>query len=36
MSGIERGLQNPGIMNVMNIAAGIGISMAELMSEAGL
>lgn len=36
MSGIERGLQNPGVMNVVHIAAGIGVSMRELMAKAGL
>lgn len=36
MSSIERGIQNPGVMVVHRIAAGIGISMAELVAEAGL
>jgi len=36
MSSIERGTQNPGVMVVVRIAAGIGISVAELATEAGL
>ncbi|MET3513932.1 DNA-binding XRE family transcriptional regulator [Pseudacidovorax sp. 1753] len=36
MSGIERGVQNPGVMNVIHIAAGLGISMEELMATAKL
>jgi len=36
MSGIERGTQNPGVMVVVRIAAAIGISVAELATEAGL
>jgi ribosome-binding protein aMBF1 (putative translation factor) len=36
MSSIERGTQNPGLMVVIRIAAGIGISVAELATEAGL
>ncbi|MGJ7503667.1 helix-turn-helix domain-containing protein [Variovorax sp. ZT5P49] len=36
MSSIERGLQNPGVMTIVQIAAGIGISVAELTAEARL
>jgi transcriptional regulator with XRE-family HTH domain len=36
MSSIERGAQNPGVMTVVQIAAGIGVSVAELMAEARL
>lgn len=36
MSSIERGTQNPGVMTVLQIAAGIGVSAADLFAEAGL
>lgn len=36
MSSIERGMQNPGWMTVVQIAAGIGVSVAELANEAKL
>ncbi|MDB5827044.1 MAG: transcriptional regulator, family [Variovorax sp.] len=36
MSSIERGTQNPGVMTVVQIADGIGVSMACLIAEAGL
>jgi transcriptional regulator with XRE-family HTH domain len=36
MSSIERGTQNPGVMTVLQIAAGIGVSAAEMFAEAGL
>ena len=36
MSSIERGTQNPGVMTVVQIAAGIGVSVAQLSAEAGL
>lgn len=36
MSSIERGLQNPGLMTVVHIAAGIGVSVAELTGKARL
>lgn len=36
MSSIERGIQNPGFMAIVQIAAGIGISVTELVGEAGL
>jgi transcriptional regulator with XRE-family HTH domain len=36
MSSIERGMQNPGVMTVVQIAAGIGVSVAELAAKAKL
>ncbi|WP_285414563.1 helix-turn-helix transcriptional regulator [Variovorax sp. efr-133-TYG-130] len=36
MSSIERGMQNPGVMTVVQIAAGIGVSVAELAAKARL
>ncbi|MFM9928151.1 helix-turn-helix transcriptional regulator [Variovorax sp. H27-G14] len=36
MSSVERGVQNPGIMLVVAIAKGIGVSVAELASQADL
>ena len=36
MSSIERGMQNPGVMTVVHIAAGIGVSVAELVAKARL
>lgn len=36
MSSIERGTQNPGIMVVIRIASGIGISLEELVAQAGI
>jgi transcriptional regulator with XRE-family HTH domain len=36
MSSIERGTQNPGVMTLVQIAAGIGVSVAELAAEAGI
>lgn len=36
MSSIERGMQNPGLMTVVQIAAGIGVSVAELTAKAKL
>ncbi|MDN6883831.1 helix-turn-helix transcriptional regulator [Variovorax sp. CAN2819] len=36
MSSIERGTQNPGIMVVIRIASGIGISLEELAAQAGI
>ena len=36
MSSIERGMQNPGVMAIVQIAAGIGISVTDLVAEAGL
>ncbi|MGJ7557614.1 helix-turn-helix domain-containing protein [Variovorax sp. RB2P76] len=34
MSSIERGTQNPGMMTIVQIAAGMGVSVAELMLQA--
>lgn len=36
MSSIERGTQNPGIMTIIRIAEGMGISVAEIFAEAKL
>jgi transcriptional regulator with XRE-family HTH domain len=36
MSSIERGVQNPGVMTIVQIAAGIGVSVAELATQAGI
>ena len=36
MSSIERGMQNPGVMTVVQIAAGIGVSVTELAAKARL
>lgn len=36
MSSIERGTQNPGVMAVVQIAAGIGVSVTALVAQAGL
>jgi DNA-binding XRE family transcriptional regulator len=36
MSSIERGMQNPGVMTVVQIAAGLGVSVAELAAKARL
>lgn len=36
MSSVERGTQNPGVMAVVYIAKGIGVSVAQLVAEAGL
>lgn len=36
MSSIERGIQNPGLMAVVQIAAGIGTSVTELVAKAKL
>jgi transcriptional regulator with XRE-family HTH domain len=36
MSSIERGMQNPGVMTVVQIASRIGVSVAELAAKARL
>jgi transcriptional regulator with XRE-family HTH domain len=36
MSSVERGVQNPGVMLIVAVARGIGISVAELASQADL
>ena len=36
MSSIERGNQNPGIISIIRIARGMGMTMTELMAEARL
>lgn len=36
MSSIERGTQNPGMMTIVQVAAGIGVSVAQLMVRAGI
>lgn len=36
MSSIERGMQNPGVMTVVRIAAGIGVSVTDLAAKARL
>lgn len=36
MSSIERGTQNPGVMTIIRIAEGMGISVAEIFTAAGL
>jgi len=36
MSSLERGTQSPGVMAIVNVAAGIGVTVTELFAEAGL
>lgn len=36
MSSIERGTQNPGVMTIIRIAAGMNISVAEIFKAAEL
>ncbi|WP_244164406.1 helix-turn-helix domain-containing protein [Variovorax atrisoli] len=36
MSSIERGAQNPGVMAIVGIAKGIGVTVTELVAEAKL
>jgi len=36
MSSLERGTQNPGVMAIVNVAAGIGVTVTALFAEAGL
>ena len=36
MSSIERGKQNPGLVSIIRIAEGLGMSVAELMLDARL
>lgn len=36
MSSIERGTQNPGVMTIIRIAEGMGISVAEIFAAAKL
>ncbi|WP_038205652.1 helix-turn-helix domain-containing protein [Xenophilus azovorans] len=36
MSSIERGAQNPGVMALLRIAQGLGVSLERLMGRAGL
>lgn len=36
MSSIERGVQNPGVMALLRIARGLGVSLERLAARAGL
>ncbi|VDO18119.1 helix-turn-helix domain-containing protein [Variovorax paradoxus] len=36
ISAIERGIQNPGVMTIVKVAKGIGVSVADLARLAGL
>ncbi|MCT8178916.1 helix-turn-helix domain-containing protein [Variovorax sp. CY25R-8] len=36
ISAIERGIQNPGVMTIVRVARGIGISVKDLAGLAGL
>lgn len=36
MSSVERGIQNPGVMTVVRIAAAVGVTVSQLMAIAKL
>jgi transcriptional regulator with XRE-family HTH domain len=36
MSSIERGEQNPGVMTIVHVAKAIGVSVTQLVADAGL
>jgi transcriptional regulator with XRE-family HTH domain len=36
MSSIERGTQNPGVMTIIRVASGMGVSVADIFAEAKL